>query len=73
MPRTPLLRSAPTGRRRPPHEVEEHLLALAAHDGVDPWRLLEHLRIHEGAMDAAQHRDHLRIHFLGDLEQPSAL
>ncbi len=37
------------------HQVQEHLFALAAHDGVDPRRLLQHLRVHEGAVDAAEH------------------
>ena len=55
------------------HEVQEHLLALAAHHGVDPRRLLQHLRVHEGAVDAAQHGDDVRVHLLGDLQQPLGL
>jgi hypothetical protein len=55
------------------HEVQEDLLALAAHDGVDPRRLLQHLRIHEGGVDAAEHGDDRRIHLLGDLQQALGL
>jgi hypothetical protein len=55
------------------HEVQEHLLALAAHHGVDPRRLGQHLRVHEGAVDAAQHGDDVGVHLLGHLQQASAL
>jgi hypothetical protein len=54
-------------------EVQEHLFALAPHDGVDPRRLFQHLRVHEGGMDAAQHGDDRRVHFLGDLQDPFGL
>jgi hypothetical protein len=68
-----MLRSAPSGPRRRRDEVQEHLLAFAAHDGVDPGRFLQHLRVHEGAVDAAQHGDDGRVHFLGHLQQPLGL
>jgi len=55
------------------HQVEEHLLALAAHHGVDPGRFLQHLLVHEGAMDAAEHGDHVRVQVLGQLEQALGL
>ena len=53
-----------------PHSSTEDLLALAAHDGVDPRRFGQHLRVHEGRVDAAEHGD-ARSGFtlLGDLQQ----
>jgi hypothetical protein len=38
-----------------------------------PRRLGEHLGIHEGAVDAAEHGDDARIDFLGDLQPPLGL
>jgi hypothetical protein len=66
----PVLSQAPSSTA---HEVQEHLLAFAAHHGVDPGRFLQHLRVHEGAVDAAQHGDDGRVHFLGHLQQPLGL
>jgi hypothetical protein len=36
-------------------QVDEDLLALAAHDHVDPRRFGKHLLVHEGGVDAAEH------------------
>jgi hypothetical protein len=38
-------------------QFDEDLLALAAHDDVDPGRFAQHLLVHEGGVDAAQHPD----------------
>ena len=54
-------------------EVDEDLLAFAPHDGVNPRRFAQHLIVHEGCVDAAQHGDGLRVDFLGDLQQALGL
>ncbi|MDZ7629934.1 MAG: hypothetical protein U5K74_00915 [Gemmatimonadaceae bacterium] len=43
-------------------QVDDDLLAFAAHDVVDPRRLGEHLPVHEGAVDAAEHGDGVGVH-----------
>ena len=50
------------------HQIQGDGLALAAHDDIDPGRLAEHLLVHEGAVDAAEHGDGVRMLFLGDLQ-----
>ena len=47
-------------------------LAFAAHDNVDPG-LGQHLLVHEGGMDAADHRDRVRVKLLGDLQRAFGL
>ncbi len=39
------------------HQFDDDLLALAAHDVVDPWRFAQHLGVHERRMDTAQDGD----------------
>ena len=51
------------------HEVREDLLAFAAHDDIDPRRFGQHLLVHEGRVDAAQHAERVRHDLLGDLER----
>ncbi len=55
------------------HEIEEHLLAFAAHHGVDPGRFGQHLRVHERPVDAAQHRHDVSVYFLGNPQQAFGL
>ena len=52
-----------------PHQLDDDLLAFAAHDVVDPRRFGQHLRVHEGRVNAAQHRDAVRRLALRDLER----
>ncbi len=47
------------------NQVQENLFAFAAHNRVDPRRLAQHLRVHERAVDAPQHRDNRRVDLLG--------
>ena len=59
---------SPTLRNDGPDHFDEDLLALAAHDGVDPGRFAQHLLEHEGRVDAAEQRHDVRVRLLGDLE-----
>jgi hypothetical protein len=59
----PLRRPAPVFERT--KQVHKNLLTLAADDRVDPGRLGQDLLVHEGGMDAAEHRQCLRVHLLG--------
>jgi len=52
------------------HQIQGDGLALAAHDGVDPGRLLEDLLVHEGTVDTPEHGDGVWMLFLGDLQYP---
>ncbi len=54
-------------------QVDDDLLALAAHDHVDLRRLRQHLLVHEGRMHAAQHPHRLRHRLAGDLEHALGL
>jgi hypothetical protein len=56
-----------------PDEVDDDLLALTADDVVDPRRLGEHLAIHEGAMDATQHREGVGVDTAHHLERSLGL
>jgi hypothetical protein len=49
-------------------QFHEDLLALAAHDGVDPGRLGQDLLVHEGRMHAAEHPKRLGHRVPRDLE-----
>jgi hypothetical protein len=54
-------------------QLDEDLLALAAHDDVDPGRLGKHLLEHEGRMHAAEDADRVRHGLLRDLQHPLGL
>ncbi len=62
-------RGRPTALRDCLNEVDENLLALPAHDDVDPRRLGKDLLEHEGRVDAAQDRHRVRRYFFGDFER----
>lgn len=45
----------------------------AQRDGIDPGRLVQHLPVHEGAVDAAEHGDDAGLELPGDLQQAFSL
>ena len=49
-------------------QVDDDPLAFAAHDVVDPGGLGQHLSVHEGRVNPAQHGHALGARLLGDLE-----
>ena len=50
------------------HQRHENFLALAAYDHIDPGRFGQHLAVHEGGMDAAQHPQRVRPQLLSDFQ-----
>jgi hypothetical protein len=55
------------------HHLDDDLLALAADDQVDPGGFAQDLLVHEGGVDAAEHRDAIGQHLLGEGSVSSAL
>ena len=50
------------------YQLAKNFFALAAHDNVDPGRLREHLLVHKGGVNPAEHTDGMRGYLIGDFQ-----